>query len=119
MSFLTLRRWSRAVAIVLLIAGLPGLSHLAEDDAACLSADEGLARHDETRHGMKAAGSQHQQDHCAICHWSRSLRAPRPATAMLPRQLPVSSPVPLAVESTELTLALDRAPARAPPASLR
>lgn len=111
---LRLRRWSRAISVVLVLAAVSGLAHLAEDDAACLSAFEAFNHHDHSKHAIRPGEPLHQ-DHCAVCHWSRSLRAPRTAPAGWARHAPVSSVVHSLSPSPHVAPVLDHTPARAPP----
>jgi hypothetical protein len=113
---LRMRGWSRAIAVLLVCAALPGLSHLAEDDAACLSAFEAFTPHDHGRHAFRSGEPPHQ-DHCAICHWSRSLRTPRSVATAWAGPVRISDPVAPAADSPHLPPALEHTPARAPPAA--
>lgn len=118
MSLLRLRRWSRVVSVVLLCAAAGGLPHFAADDPGCLIPVESFDAHEETQHVVRAAGAVHTADHCAICHWTRSLRSPRAgsvpvgaaplSSATLLRLQPPVHPAPV----------MEHLPARAPPALL-
>jgi hypothetical protein len=112
-----MRAWSRAVAVLLVCAVLPGLSHLAEDDAACLSAFEAFTPHDHSRHAFRSGEPSHQ-DHCAICHWSRSLRMPRSVASAWAAPVPVSYAIFPGADTAHLSPVLEQAPARAPPVAL-
>jgi hypothetical protein len=114
---LRLRRWSRAISVVLVLAAMPGLSHLAADDAACLSAVETFEHHDHSKHAFRTGELPHH-DHCAICHWSRSLRAPRTGIAVWARHVPASFAIPSPSAAPRLAPVLEHTPARAPPAVL-
>ena len=109
-----MRRWARAVALVLLVASAR-LPHAAQDDQACASVFGGGASHDQS---ALAAGSASQPDHCAICHWTRLLRSPLTpvgvTTASLgPATVVLRHALPLVVDPDD-----DLLPARAPPALL-
>jgi hypothetical protein len=103
---------------MLLLATVRGLPHFAQDDLACSIPSQGSGPHDESRHGLNAAVDAAERDHCALCHWSRSLRSPLTALA-----ISVASVVPAsveygAVEAVPVAPVLDHLPARAPPATL-
>jgi hypothetical protein len=102
------------VTVVLLAAAAPGLPHFASDDTACSTAVESLRYHDNWPHALRA-GASHQQDHCAICHWTRLLRAPRSTVAVWVTHAPVSSPLYRCCASGHVAPVLSRMPARAPP----
>ena len=115
MRVVRLRAPSRAIALLLLLLSLAGVPHFDQADRACAPVLTG--EHDESKHAFRAlAASEH--DHCAICHWTR---LPRSAFAPTP---PFQSPLctGVAVEPgdpfTHRAPALDRLPARAPPALL-
>ena len=119
MSLERLRRWSRLVAAVLVVAMCGGVPHLRQDDLACAPSGAGpFEGHEETDHQLAPAGSPAHDDHCAICHWSRSLRSPLAETAAwapgLPPALRVHRDAPRAFAAP----ALDSLPARAPPSAL-
>ena len=114
-----MRRASRLVAVVLLLASARGLPHLAQDDFACVpSALSYAGPHDESQHGLQPAGAAHEQEHCAVCHWTRSLRSPRAHVAGSAASEHSASAVHGAASSAPLAPALDNLPARAPPSSL-
>ncbi len=108
-----LRRSSRVVALLLLMS-FWGLGHKAGDD---ICASDLPQAHDESQHAIGAAGGTAAQ-HCAICHLVRTPRGPfgsldNVSIPLLDRGLVVA---PEAV--ARRAPALDRLPARAPPASL-
>lgn len=108
-----LRRSSRVIA-VLLLASFWSLSHRDVDDACTTGVFE---THDESAHAFGAARDT-TPDHCAVCHAARSprrsfgpaaqLHAPRVPGTVVANSEAVSRRAP----------ALDRLPARAPPATL-
>ena len=113
-----MRRWSRVIAVVLLMTAVPATPHFAQDDFACDLAALASAEHDESKHGFRAAGDAAERDHCALCHWSRSLRSP-----LTPLGVTVTPAAPAAAEhgvvaALLLSPALENLPARAPPAVL-
>jgi hypothetical protein len=110
-----LRRWARAVALLLLLASAR-LPHLGADDQACVPLAAGSAPGASAL--IEGSGAVPQPDHCAICHWTRLLRSPLtvvgvtvaaagPATLVSWRALPFH-PEPVH----------QHLPARAPPAEL-
>jgi hypothetical protein len=110
------RRWSRLLAVLLLLAS-GRLPHVAADDAACVPGSAEAAAHDETRHAYRD-GSVAHTDHCAVCHWARSLRAPGGASAAAAIEVrPESSVVALAAHPPQGPF-LEGLAARAPPARL-
>ena len=115
MSVLRLRRWSRLVSVVLLCAAAGGLPHSAADDPGCLTPVESFDAHHETQHVVGAAGGAHTSDHCAICHWTRSLRAPR--TGPVPGAAQALSSATLLRFHSPVHAApvMEHLPARAPP----
>jgi mono/diheme cytochrome c family protein len=118
MSLRQMRRWSRLVSVLLLLATASGLPHWAQDDGACLNtAADPYGSHDETQHAL-VAGDQEGQEHCALCHWTRQLRSPRPA---LSASIVVVAP-PTSISRVDVRAhaapALDNLPARAPPQTL-
>ena len=113
-----MRRWSRLVAVVLLLASVGAVPHLTQDDAACANVPaEAYGAHQETQHGLSAAGPEHQ-DHCALCHWTRSLRSPRTDAAGWSLELAPPTLVHRQSNRAHAAPSLDNLPARAPPATL-
>jgi hypothetical protein len=107
------RRLARPIAVLVLLAAPAGLLHTGLDDPACIAAgepDDGTAR--------LGAAPGHSSDHCLVCHWTRSLRAPSPAVERVFAALAVGGRVDIAPPSLHHEPALDPAPARAPPPSL-
>jgi len=114
MSLLRLRRWSRALAVLLLVVSVRALPHLESDDLGCLPA---LEHHDDTRQAIRPGGVPAQADHCDVCHLTRSLRAPKPAPALCIAQITSSAPVRLDRAESPRAAVRRLLPARAPPAS--
>jgi hypothetical protein len=112
MSLPRLRRWSRALSVLLLLASVSGVPHLEVDDPACVPVAE---QHDETKHGIRP-GAPHQAEHCAVCHWTRTLRAPKPVLAVWIAQFAPSSSVTRERREIPHAPVLEQMPARAPPA---
>ena len=118
MSLSRLRRWSRVVAVLLLMAAGPAMPHFAQGDFACDLAALAAGEHDASKHGFRAAGDDAERDHCALCHWSRSLRSP-----LTPLGIAVTPAAPAAAEhgvvaAVPLSPVLENLPARAPPSVL-
>ncbi len=113
MSLARLRRSSRAVALLLLISFL-GLGHKAGDD---ICASDLPQAHDESKHAIGAASGVDAQ-HCAICHSVRTPRRPFGSVAQVRAPLVDSGLVLTSEAVAHRAPALDRLPARAPPASL-
>jgi hypothetical protein len=77
MRFMRTHRWLRLVAALLLFTTVR-LPHVDLDDAACAPVPSGAyAAHDETQHALGTA-KHDTTDHCALCHWTRTLRSSRP-----------------------------------------
>src|SRR5688500_16167153 len=114
-----MRRWSRVVAVILLIAAGRGLPHFAQDDPGCSPAViQSYAAHQQSDHAVGEASRADHRNHCAVCHWSRSLRSPLTAVSVWladvnPPTLVSRGPVLAAAAVVEPAL-----PARAPPSLL-
>jgi hypothetical protein len=117
MSLQRMRRWSRLVALMLLLAAIRGLPHLAQDDDACADLRGSYQGHDETDHALGPAGQSHT-DHCALCHWTRLLRDPRPALGPSVGDASLASRFYWSDVDVYAAPALEHLPARAPPAVL-
>ncbi len=116
MALASLRRSSRLIAAVVLLASIWQLPHRAEDDEICVPA--ATEAHDESKHIVVPAGAASHQDHCAICHWLRSIK---PAFSAGPAaMLPVDSGRRLSDSTSDVPsdAGADRLPARAPPSPL-
>jgi hypothetical protein len=116
MSVFRHRRVARVVAALLLFGAMRGLAHPALDDTACAPA--ALEHHDESKHAIGAAVADEHQ-HCAICHWSRTVRSPLGTAAAFLAPQSAASLLPQLSAGVRRALALDNLPARAPPAALR
>src|SRR5215203_3866826 len=71
MALAWLRRSSRAVAAVVLLVSMWQMPHLGQDDDICAPAQ--AEAHDESKHVFTTATAAAGQEHCAICHWVRSM----------------------------------------------
>lgn len=111
-----MRRWSRVLAVVLLMTAARGVPHLGLDDLACELGDyEGSTPHDESTHVLRPAPKDVQQDHCAVCHWARLLRSSRLSlTSWSVHLAPALAVVPTTPRAFT-PFSLDGLPARAPP----
>lgn len=80
MALLRLRRSSRAIAALLLIASLRAIPHLESDDLGCLPvADE----QEQASAALRPQSPEPASEHCDVCHLTRSIRAKRPTAALL------------------------------------
>jgi hypothetical protein len=107
------RQWmSRTIALLLLLVAASGMPHGSADDPACR-----VPQGEQAGQPSPAIGAETTLDHehCAICHWTRSLRSPLVAA--------VGSDVPLAaglmilpgIAADRRSPDTDNLPARAPP----
>lgn len=108
-----LRRSSRTVAACLVLVSLLGLPHRSQDDGACAPA--GAESHDESKHVFTAADQVEHTEHCAICHWVRTLKPDSTTSALLGTQLLHGAAVGPRAPGIRRDPAADRLPARAPP----
>jgi mono/diheme cytochrome c family protein len=113
-----MRRWSRVVAVMLFLAMAGGLPHIGQDDPACDGAAQYSEAGDASQHGLRAAGPAAGHDHCALCHWTRSLRSPLTPLGVLVATVTHSSPVSRTAAPPPSAPVLEHLPARAPPAPL-
>lgn len=115
MSLALLRRWSRAVALSLLVASLWGLPHGGEADDACAPAPE---QHDESRHVITAVPAV-DADHCAVCHWLRTLQPELAGVRSSQHGVAAGDDVSTHASADRRDPGANRLPARAPPAGLQ
>src|SRR5829696_3719265 len=71
MALAWLRRSSRAVAAIVLLVSMWQMPHRGADDEFC--APGAAEAHDESKHVFTSVSDTGHQDHCAICHWLRSI----------------------------------------------
>ena len=109
-----LRRSSRAVAVFLLLTSLWQLPHRAQDDEIC--APGAAEHHDESKHVFTTADALTHPDHCAICHWLRSLNPVFSSGAAVAVPLVPGGRLASAGTRDVADSRGDRLPARAPPA---
>ena len=112
-----MRRRARLVAVALFVATACGLPHLDWDDAACVGGLGVLSPHDASQHAIGATAPEAAEDHCAICHWTRSLRPPLSSIGVFAGRAHLAL-APRAATLAPLTPVLEQLPARAPPAFL-
>ena len=113
MSLALLRGSARRMAVALVVISLWSLPHVAQMDDLCPA--PGAEEHDESKHVFTTATPAADQEHCAICHWVRSMNL---GVGM--REL---TAIPVASDSRFLALVshslrdpgTNRIPARAPP----
>lgn len=111
-----MRRWSRALAVILLMTAAGGMPHFGLDDLACeLDGYEGSTPHDESTHGLRPAPTDVEQGHCAVCHWARILRSSRPSLTSWNVHLAPALAVGLTTPRAFTLFSQDGLPARAPP----
>ena len=111
-----MRRWSRVLAVVLLLTAARGVPHLGLDDLACeLGGYEGSTPHDESTHVLRPAPTDDPQDHCAVCHWARLLRSSRLSLTSWSVHLAPALAVVTTPSRALTPFSLGGLPARAPP----
>jgi hypothetical protein len=108
-----LRSSSRAIVVVL-IASFWGVLHR---DASDPCGAGNVESHDESRHALEAASKSSEPDHCAVCHSVRSPRRPFGPAVHGRAPLVTWAVVDAPETAARRAPALDRIPARAPPAS--
>ena len=115
MSCWRLRRGSRVVAVVLLLASVrPVLT--ASDDVACSPWPDALSVQSGTALLAKANGpSRGGQEHCAVCHWTRLLRSPLTQTGLTITVAAAATPLERTGPGSYVSPTHDHLPARAPP----
>lgn len=102
---------ARVVAIALLLSGPSSLQHAGSDDYGCMPQAESTG-------GAALTGAPSQTpEHCPVCHWTRSLRSPFASAVHVGYAAAATAEVSLSRLLTHRAPALDRLPARAPPAS--
>ena len=108
-----LRRSSRAVAAVILLVSMWQLPHRAEDDEICAPAP--AEAHDESKHVFTTVGGSDHQQHCAVCHWLRSIKPASGARALTAIPAQSDSRFCALVSRSLRDPGANRVPARAPP----
>jgi hypothetical protein len=113
-----LKRWSRAVALVLLMVAIRP-PHAASDDPGCSSWLDALS--DRTAQPSVATGTARAPgvpEHCAICHWSRLLRSPLTPIGVIITVSTAARTLERSQPPAYVAPVHDHLPARAPPVSL-
>lgn len=114
MSLAVLRGSARRLAAVLVLISLWSLPHVVQADDVCRPA--GVEEHDESKHVFHGSDSSTAHpEHCAICHWMRSLQ---PDFALRSTGLadPGAGATVVAVSpAAQGNSAKNRIPSRAPP----
>src|SRR5687767_10705457 len=103
---------TRLVASLLLLVSLWGASHRRLDDAACLPVTAG--EHDESKHAF-APVAPAEHDHCAVCHWMRSVKPAFTSIAASAASLAHAGEIAAASSIAHRAPAGAQLPARAPP----
>src|SRR5687768_7779217 len=68
MNLARMRRWSRVLAVILLIAAGRGLAHFAQDDPGCTpGVIQPYGTHQQSDHALAEALRADHQNHCAVC----------------------------------------------------
>ena len=114
-----MRQWSRVVAVILLIAAARGLPHFAQDDPGCGPGSLQVSDPaDAPGHAIGEAQRLDHQNHCALCHWSRSLRSPLTSLSLWIADVPPPILVARRPASAPVAVVVPELPARAPPSVL-
>jgi hypothetical protein len=106
---------SRTLAVLLLLAAASGTPHGASDDPACALPAGGSG---DSPVASVETVSAADHDHCAVCHWTRSLRSPLVAGLLSDMPLAAGAAVPPGIIARRVSADLVSLPARAPPVSL-
>ena len=111
---LLLRSSARTVSAVLVLLSLWSLPHRSQPDI-CLPS--GVEEHDESKHVYTAASQAAHEEHCAICHWMRSLKPAFASRAYTGTANDSSIAICLQTLGSRCPSALSQLPPRAPPAA--
>src|SRR5690349_24381997 len=117
MRFVRVRRWTRIVALLLLVASVRPF-HSASDDPGCAWPDAVSSRDGGSALAKATGTATGAQDHCAICHWTRVLRSPLTETGVTVVALSATATLESSGPRVCLAPTHDHLPARAPPAFL-
>jgi hypothetical protein len=115
MSLAALRRSSRILSLWLLVVSLWGLPHRADGADTCPPA--GAEPHDESKHVFSSETRDHGE-HCAVCHWLRSVKPGLTERAAAETRVPLASSLAPTNHHCSCDAAARRLPARAPPSFL-
>lgn len=72
MALARLRRSARSLSIWLLLVSIGGLPHRVDGADTC--PPTGQEEHDESKHVFSASSPGDHGEHCAVCHWLRSIK---------------------------------------------
>ena len=111
-----LRRSSRLIAAVVLLASMWQLPHRAQDDEICVPA--ATEAHDESKHVFTAVADYDHRDHCAICHWLRTLKPAYSAGPVATTGADAGLRLAAPASSSLRDPGTGQLPARAPPSQL-
>ena len=117
MRLVRLRRWSRVVALLLLVISVRPF-HAAADDPGCAWPEAVSTRDGASSLGKATGAAQSTQDHCAICHWTRLLRSPLSGTGFTVAAIAATTTLESTGSSGYVAPTHDHLPARAPPTFL-
>ena len=112
---LLVRGYARTVAAVLVVLSLWSLPHLSLPD---ICVPEGAEHHDETKHVFTAAPEASHTEHCAICHWMRTLKPTFEDGQRSAVTLDAGAPVIVVTSRVRRDDVRVHLPARAPPVFL-
>jgi hypothetical protein len=110
---LRLRGSARTVSAVLVVLSLWSLPHRSQPDI-CVPA--GFEEHDESKHVYTAPSQAAHEDHCAVCHWMRSLKPAFASSPYAAADADSSAAFFIQPRDTRRQSALRAIPPRAPPA---
>jgi hypothetical protein len=109
-----IRRWSRAIAAVLLLTSMLQFPHRSQDDEICSPAD--AVSHDASKHVFTAPTPVPQPVHCAICHWTRWVKPVFSSGPAVTLGLDLASDLAAGTAGLLRDVSADRLPPRGPPA---
>lgn len=114
MSLALLRGSARRLAALLVLISLWSLPHVVQADDVCRST--GVEEHDESKHVFHGSDSSTAHpEHCAICHWMRSLQPGFALRATALADPGTGSPLVPVSPAAQGNGARNRIPSRAPP----
>ena len=109
---LLLRGYARTVATVLVALSLWSLPHTSLPD---ICVPKGAEQHDESKHVFTAAPDGPHHEHCAICHWMRTLNPVSAASEGTGIRLAAGASIAVDGVAARCDYVLAHLPARAPP----
>jgi|SRR5688572_21575520 hypothetical protein len=114
MSLAALRRSSKTLAFWLLLVSLWGLPHRADGADTCPPA--GTEQHDESKHVFSSEARADGGEHCAVCHWLRTIKHEFADLAAAEARPELASPLTPSLSHATGHGARRQLAARAPPA---